>query len=307
MDGDFESSATQIKRAAQPLDEKQSRLLFIFNALLSVAHLAQGIAVLVASRAAPPLVAVMFWAIAGPPSSGRFQNPVVLFNMRMDIAVAIFFFFAAVDHGITLLPRLGPIPSVWSWYKESVARGINNLRWWEYSISSSIMLVLICLTVGIRDINALIMGFGSNSAMIYFGLLHEKINAGREKTDWMPFIFGCIAGIVPWIALSTTLGLTQVNCLTNRANGTYTVSLPATTAPAVNTTLTAAAQCIPSFVFGVYASLLLLFFTFALNMVLQYLRVGPWRRTYFSECVYLWLSLIAKSVLAWQIFAGSRV
>ena len=58
--------------------------------------------------------------------------------------------------------------------------------------------------------------------------------------------------------------------------------------------------------FGIFASLLVLFFSFAVNMLLQYLRAGRWERPYFSECIYLWLSLIAKSILAWQIYAGSR-
>ena len=44
---------------------------------------------------------------------------------------------------------------------------------------------------------------------------------------------------------------------------------------------------------------------FAANMALQYLRVGPWRSYLFGERMYLVLSLVAKSVLAWQVFAGA--
>ena len=56
------------------------------------------------------------------------------------------------------------------------------------------MLVLIFLVVGIRDINALIVGFGANTAMIFFGLLQEQHNDLKDKVDWTPFIFGCIIG-----------------------------------------------------------------------------------------------------------------
>merc|ERR1711916_27785 len=131
--------------------------------------------------------------------------------------------------------------------------------------------------------------------------------------DWWPFIFGCIVGIIPWMGLSTSLGLAQTGCLENAANGTFTVftttTAAMTTSPANSTTMPMGptGDCIPSFVFGVFASLLILFFTFALNMLLQYARAGPWKRPYFSECIYLWLSLIAKSILAWQIYAGSGV
>ena len=49
----------------------------------------------------------------------------------------------------------------------------------------------------------------------------------------------------------------------------------------------------------------LFFNSFALNQWLQYRRVGPWRSYAFGERSYLVLSLVAKSALAWQIFAGS--
>lgn len=227
--------------------------------------------------------------------------------MRMDIAIAVFLLLAFADHALSVL-----VPPLWRIYKRNVARGINPFRWIEYSISASIMIVLIALVVGISDITSLINAFGANSAMILFGLLQEQYALHRERThsplrasDWLPFVFGSVIGIVPWIALSVQLGLTQTNCLRG-VNGTlFTVT--ATTAPAMaNNATAAAAQCIPSFVFGVYASLLVLFFTFALNMLLQYARVWHWARPYFAECIYLWLSLIAKSILAWQIYAGSR-
>jgi hypothetical protein len=42
-------------------------------------------------------------------------------------------------------------------------------------------------------------------------------------------------------------------------------------------------------------------------MVLQYRQVGPWRPYPFGEYVYVLLSLVAKSALAWQVFAGTLV
>jgi Heliorhodopsin len=38
---------------------------------------------------------------------------------------------------------------------------------------------------------------------------------------------------------------------------------------------------------------------------LQYRQIGPWHSYAFGEKAYLVLSLVAKSALAWQIFAGS--
>ena len=58
----------------------------------------------------------------------------------------------------------------------------------------------------------------------------------------------------------------------------------------------------PGFVYGIVISLFLFFNVFALNMVLQYKKVGPWRDYLFGEKVYVILSLTAKSALAWQVF-----
>jgi hypothetical protein len=37
-------------------------------------------------------------------------------------------------------------------------------------------------------------------------------------------------------------------------------------------------------------------------MWLQYRQTGPWRSYLFGESVYIFLSLTAKSALAWQVF-----
>jgi len=47
------------------------------------------------------------------------------------------------------------------------------------------------------------------------------------------------------------------------------------------------------------------FNSFAVNMVLQYRQVGKWRDYLFGEVAYVFLSLVAKSLLAWQVFAGT--
>ena len=51
----------------------------------------------------------------------------------------------------------------------------------------------------------------------------------------------------------------------------------------------------------------MLFNCFAVNQVLQYRKVGPWRNYHFGEGAYIVLSLVAKSALAWQVFANVLV
>ena len=48
-----------------------------------------------------------------------------------------------------------------------------------------------------------------------------------------------------------------------------------------------------------------MFDTFPLNLWPQYRRVGRWKSYVFGERAYFMLSLVAKSTLAWQVFAGT--
>ena len=44
---------------------------------------------------------------------------------------------------------------------------------------------------------------------------------------------------------------------------------------------------------------------FAVNMVLQYKKIGKWKNYIYGEYAYIVLSLVAKSLLAWQVFGGT--
>ncbi len=66
-----------------------------------------------------------------------------------------------------------------------------------------------------------------------------------------------------------------------------------------------AATASPASSYGIFVSLFVLFNTFAVNMWLQYRGRGRWADPAFAERVYLFLSLGAKSALAWQVYAGA--
>ncbi len=242
-----------------------------FNLIVGFVHLAQAIALLILSNDFTLPITARF--IAGPPGSD-FTPQEVLWNVPIGPAVAVFLLLAAIDH------LLMAAPGIWPWYRDNIARQINKARWWEYSISASIMIVLIALVTGVSDVGAIIAIAGANIAMILFGLVMETVNRPDEPVDWSPFIFGCIAGAVPWIVIAI-----QVIGAESRAEGAG----------------------VPTFVYGIIVSLFLLFNSFAINMVLQYKRVGRWRDYVYGEKAYIVLSLTAKTALAWQIFANTLV
>lgn len=246
------------------------RKLRRFNLAMGGLHLAQGIAmVLISSGFSLPLIGNYLFYDSH--LKKLVPQPETLFNLRLGPAIAAFLLLSAAAHFTVASPWAYP------WYARNVKRGINPARWIEYSLSSSVMIVLIAMLVGIYDIAALVAIFGVNACMILFGWVMERYNQGRPRVDWLAYWFGAFAGAVPWIAIGIYLF----------GAGSGTSSRP------------------PTFVYFIYVSLFLFFNVFALNMVFQYRRRGPWKDLLFGERVYMVLSLLAKSALAWQVFAGT--
>jgi hypothetical protein len=237
------------------------------NFTVGIVHAAQALLLVVlANDFALPVTATY---LDGPPGTPP-GEPITLFEVRFGWAVAAFLALAALDHLLMASPR------VVDWYERQLERGRNPARWTEYSISASLMVVLIAMLTGITNAYALLAIVGANVSMILFGHLMERFNPDRSHVDWRPFWFGCIAGIVPWLAITLALGGAEVEY-----------------------------GGVPTFVFAIFVSLFVLFNTFAVNQALQYRQVGRWRSYLFGEGAYLVLSLTAKTALAWQVYAGT--
>ena len=197
--------------------------------------------------------------------------PKLFYELPLGPAVAIFLLLSAVAH--FYLSTVG-----YERYVENLKQGKNPIRFYEYALSSSLMIVLIGMLAGVWDLGAIIAIFAVNASMNLFGLLMESLNQGREKLDWSPFIFGSLAGIVPWIVIFI-----------------YFFG-------AINSGGEAKP---PAFVYAIIPTLFVFFNTFAINMWLQYKKIGPWRDYLFGERMFIVLSLVAKTILAWMIFAGT--
>ena len=231
-----------------------------------------GLAVLHAAQATLILVMASNFAITvtstfpqGPPGT-RLTTPEGLFDVAIGPAIAVFLVLAALDH-------LATATFARNTYERDLGRGINRFRWVEYSVSATLMVLLIASYSGITDITAVVAIAGANVAMILFGWLQERMNPpGRTSTTMMPFWFGTIVGVAPWVAIwVNVIGAPQV----------------------------------PGFVYGIVIAELVFFFSFGLNQWLHYRGIGRWRDYGYGEKTYLVLSLVAKSVLAWQIYGGS--
>lgn len=236
--------------------------LRLYNVVMGILHLVQGAAILALSNEfGLPVTATFMENAPGaePPSLD------ILFDLRIGPAVAAFALLSALAHFVLASPIGFP------WYRRNLARFRNDARWIEYSVSASIMIVLIAMLTGISDIAALVALFGVNASMIFFGLVQEHYTRPGEGS-LLPYWLGCIAGAVPWVAIAI-----------------YFFSPGSAATP-------------PGFVYGIFISLFIFFNVFAVTMWLQYRRIGPWRDYLFGESTYIFLSLTAKSALAWQVF-----
>jgi hypothetical protein len=251
-------------------DTKIFTRLRYFNLIMGFFHLIQGILMILLSNDFKLTMTTSFWewnkSLMMPETVTK-----DLLTYRVGPTIAVFLFLSAAAHFLLASPWL------YDWYVRNLKRGINYLRWWEYFFSSSVMIVIIGMLSGITDFPSLILMFALNGVMNLFGLMMELHNQTTKETNWTSFLYGCIAGIVPWIVIFM-----------------YFFSA-----------ISSAGETVPTFVKFIVLILFVNFNIFAVNMILQYKKVGPWKNYLFGEAMYIVLSLVAKSLLAWQVFFGT--
>ncbi len=239
-----------------------------YNLIAAALHGLQGVAVLVLSRTFDLPISANYLSF-NPATKSLEPTVTNLFNLSLPLLIASFFFLSAIAHLYiaTLYNKK---------YNSDLRIGINKMRWVEYSISASIMMVAIALLVGIYDSMSLVMVFALAAIMNLLGLVMEIHNQTTKKTNWISYWIGCLAGIIPWLVIAFYFWLSAEK------------GSPA-----------------PTFVYWIFVSIFTFFSCFAINMVLQYKKVGPWKDYLYGERAYIILSLVAKTLLAWQVFAGT--
>jgi|GEM_PF-65827 len=260
--------------AIKPTDKFKK--LNIWNYVLGALHAIQGVVILVLSRS-DSLFPVNTTFITTDALSSAEGAPVLVqasrtvFDFNLAYIVAAFFFMSAFAHLF--------IATVYKKrYEINLQKGINKVRWYEYGISASTMMIGIATLSGIADLSTLVLIFGTTLVMNLCGLIMElHNNQDSSKVSWISFVVGTISGLLPWIAIGIYFYGANVYGSGN----------------------------IPTFVYAIFVSLFLFFMSFAVNMYLQYKGKGKWSDYLFGEKVYMILSLVAKSALAWQIFGGT--
>lgn len=252
-----------------------TKRLVKFNLVMAGLHAVQALAVFLLSDPNRGIWNITVNNLTLAPSSTP-NNPILasathdIFSIHLASIVIAFFLLSACAHlFVATMYRKR--------YEANLRQGINKVRWVEYSLSASTMMLGIAILSGIYDLSSLVMIFALTAIMNLMGLAMEVYNQGRGKISWLAYNIGALAGIIPWIVIGIYFW----------AGETY------------------GSGEIPTFVYYIYVSIFLFFNCFAANMLLQYKKLGPWKNYLYGEYVYIILSLVAKSLLAWQVFAGA--
>lgn len=240
-----------------------------FNLKMAGLHAVQAIAILLLSRNFTLPVSTSFLNFDRATQS-LVPATRTLFEVPLALLVVAFLALSSIAHLI--------ISTVYNKsYNQGLSKGMNKARWIEYSLSASVMMVAIAMLVGIYDLSLLIGIFGLVALMNLMGLVMEVHNQTTEKTNWLSYIVGCIAGIIPWVIVALSFWSSA-----QYGNGE-----------------------IPTFVYWIFVSIFVFFNAFAINTFLQYKGFGKWKDYMYGERMYIVLSLVAKSALAWQVFFGT--
>lgn len=193
----------------------------------------------------------------------------ISYHLGVLTLIALFVGLAGLDHLIVSIIAWCK-PELFQYYLD---KKTNPLRWMEYSVSASVMSVLLAAMAGIYDVHSLFMIGGLTGICNVCGYLIEKIPRG-ENQDVAYGIF--------WTA-SVALGLSWLPMLCYFFSET---------------------DGIPEFVYVAYLMTFLLYCCFALNMYLYYF-AGKYDFES-AEYYYIILSFTAKTFLAWDVWGGFK-
>jgi hypothetical protein len=258
----------KILSKSETVSDVELQKLNRMNKIAAVLHGSQGLLMLLLATAFA-LPVTTGYLVFNTSTEALDPATITLFNVQLVWLIVAFLFMSCIAH-------LFISTKYRKKYESDMKLGINKARWFEYAFSASTMMVAIAMLVGIYDIGALLAIFALTAGMNMMGLVMEVHNQTTKKTNWLSYIIGCFLGAIPWIMIAIFFWASSV----------YGSSAPA-------------------FVYAIYVSIFVAFNCFAINMYLQYKKTGKWSRYIYGEKVYILLSLVAKSALAWQVFAGT--
>jgi len=209
--------------------------------------------------------------VDGPPF--LLPKPELIFSVGVGYLSSTFLFLSALDHIIVC--TVGKKA-----YEYGLDRNYNAFRWIEYTLSASLMRVIVAILSGVVDLNALISIFGHTAVTMVFGLVFELENSRkrlhRDEVRWYTYWLGFVPHAFSW---GTVIAYFVTTAMMGDA---------------------------PGFVYGIVVVVFLLDLTFPIVLGLQWRGKGILRSYSNGEIAFIILSLTSKNALAWINFIGGN-
>jgi hypothetical protein len=180
-------------------------------------------------------------------------------------------------------------------YLKAIDEKHNPVRWIEYSISATIMIYIVCLTVGVRDVTALIPIIGANIGTMYTGYMAEE---AIRKYDFEAALRSIVLGWGLQIAIFGSIfmkfihTLGDVNAIVDGVTGERKYKIPGFVYFVL----------IPTFLY--YTSFGVVAILWYMNAKNSYEKTGSLPSFEGTEKWYLYLSLFSKLFLGLYISYG---
>ena len=204
------------------------------------------------------------------------QNPQREGWLYLTMLVFSFSFLSAIAHlGNAFLWR--------TLYVQGLQSGYAPARWIEYSMSASVMILILSYISGTVFESTLILLFTLTMITMVFGHLHEVICRPKSLKEWagssllwrlQAHLFGYIPQLFAWgIVISNFMAASTASKIDERGEE----------------------RKMPTFVYAIVFGEMLIFWSFGLVQLVVTLR--PPSRYCEGEIAYMWLSLFAKGFL----------
>eukprot|EP00730_Choanoeca_flexa_P007128 TRINITY_DN12282_c0_g1_i12.p3 TRINITY_DN12282_c0_g1~~TRINITY_DN12282_c0_g1_i12.p3 ORF type:complete len:282 (+),score=66.89 TRINITY_DN12282_c0_g1_i12:169-1014(+) len=268
----------QAQLATVELTSEDSHMLFKWNLIAGLVQLATSV-VLFALSAIDEQKVALFSTYTDPddreePGVLWAPEPNRLYQVNVGYFSAVFLLLSAIDHLLvcTVLRRQ---------YDFYLMRAMNPFRWLEYSVSASLMHIMIGILSGVLTIHLILaIGFLTGTTML-FGLLQEIFNSSLQgqpkKKSLLPFWLGCVPHMANW-------GFIMSYFFYGVANG----------------------DDVPNFVWAIIFILFFIDATFAIAQYVQQKEIGKFKSYIYGEMAFIILSLTSKQILAWVNYGGTQ-
>uniref|UniRef100_A0A7S2K6I9 Uncharacterized protein n=1 Tax=Leptocylindrus danicus TaxID=163516 RepID=A0A7S2K6I9_9STRA len=257
----------------EEITPEESSKLFKWNLGLGLFHLLTGGAILLITDTDATVPVYSFFP--DPDSRGVANDWAPLakeqFNFPVGYLAGISILIASLDH--LIVATVGR-----KTYESYLAGRRNPFRWIEYSLSASVMHVMVAQLSGVFDIHLLFCIFGFTMTTMIFGNLMEVLNAERDYDEpvwWAPFLYGWIPHMYGWSIILCFFFYAVVK------------GDP------------------PEFVWAIIFIIFGLDTTFPIVQILQQRGKGKWENYVHGELWFCILSLTSKQLLAWLNYGGT--